>query len=324
MLDISAARCVLGSAVLGLAVALSSTSAQAEYPERPVNLIVPYAAGGGTDMVARAMTPALEAELGVTVNVVNRPGGTGILGHQVIANADPDGYTLGFITNELLMWHWQGLTDLTYEDFTPLAQFTAIPSAVIVRYDAPYPGVESLLDEIKASPGELKASGTMVWQMGMLGMLRTAGIETDAVAWVPAQGGAPAIQDVAAGGVDFATANASEAQPLVETRKVRTIAVMADERIEAFPEIPTLEEAAGLDWSFGVWHGVAGPKGLPQGVKDVLMAALKKAHEDPQFREILARRGISAVWKPSAEFATFMAEKDPEMAGLIQAAGLAR
>ncbi|MET0192190.1 MAG: tripartite tricarboxylate transporter substrate-binding protein, partial [Hyphomicrobiaceae bacterium] len=114
-----------------LAVFVTTTqSVQAAFPERPVTLIVPWAAGGGTDAVARYIASALEKELGQPVNVINRTGGNGVVGHAAIAGATPDGYTIGLITLEINMMHWVGLTELTYEAYTPLALVNADPAAI--------------------------------------------------------------------------------------------------------------------------------------------------------------------------------------------------
>src|SRR6188474_868995 len=123
----------------------------AAYPERPIQLIVPWAAGGGTDATARIIGTLLEKELGQPVTVVNRTGGSGVVGHSAIAGAPADGYTIGIITVEIGMMHWQGLTDLTGASFTPLALVNADPAGVQVAADAPYKSVADLLAAIKAN-----------------------------------------------------------------------------------------------------------------------------------------------------------------------------
>src|SRR5437660_2494892 len=130
------------------------------YPERPITLIVPWGAGGGTDAVARFFGAYLEKELGQPVNVVNRTGGNGVVGHSAIAQAPPDGYTIGMITVEITMLHWQGLTELGPASYTPLALVNADPAGFQVRADSSYKTVKDVLDAIRANPGKLKASGT--------------------------------------------------------------------------------------------------------------------------------------------------------------------
>src|SRR5687768_4723686 len=135
--------------------------AQANYPNRPITMICPWGAGGGTDATARIVASLLEKDLGQPVNVVNRTGGSGVVGHQAIASAQPDGYTLGIITVEIAMMHWQGLTELTPKSYTPIALMNEDPPGLQVNASSPYKTVKDLAEAIKASPpGKLKASGT--------------------------------------------------------------------------------------------------------------------------------------------------------------------
>src|SRR5438067_1581213 len=160
--------------VIASLFALLAGAAFAAYPERPITLIVPWGAGGGTDAVARFFGAYLEKELGQPVNVVNRTGGNGVVGHSAIAQAAPDGYTFGLLTVEIAMMHWQGLTDLTPASYQPLALVNADPAGFQVRADSPYKTVKDVIDAIKANPGKLKASGTGqggIWQLALAGLL---------------------------------------------------------------------------------------------------------------------------------------------------------
>src|ERR1700754_1790164 len=131
----------LFAALAAVSIFASSDRARAAFPERPITLIVPWAAGGGTDAVARQIAHMLERDLKQPVNVVNRTGGSGVVGHQAIATAAPDGYTFGLITLEINMMHWAGLTDLTFEKFTPLGLVNQDFAAIHVKADAPYKNV---------------------------------------------------------------------------------------------------------------------------------------------------------------------------------------
>src|SRR5438874_8663625 len=195
---------VLTAALLALCGFVSS--AFAAYPERPITLIVPWGAGGGTDATARIIGSLLEKELGQPVNVVNRTGGSGVVGHAASAQAPADGYTIGLITVEISMMHWQGLTELSGASYTPIGLVNADPAGLQVRVDAPYKTVNDLVAAIKANPGKLKASGTGqggIWHLAIAGMLQDLKVDPASVPWVPSNGAAPGLQDLVAGGVEI-------------------------------------------------------------------------------------------------------------------------
>src|ERR1044071_308452 len=187
------------------ALALAATLVHAQYPQRPIQLIVPWGAGGGTDATARIIGALMEKELKQPFNVVSRTGGAGVVGHDAIARAPADGYTLGLITVEITMMHHVGLTPLTYKDYTPIGLMNADPSGINVRADSPYKSVKDVLAAVKANPGKFKASGTGqggIWHLAIAGLLKDQGIDPNALPWVPSNGAAPGLQDMVAGGVD--------------------------------------------------------------------------------------------------------------------------
>src|SRR6186997_3715963 len=147
----------LARALAALVLGLFASAVLAAWPERPVTLIVPWGAGGGTDATARIIGSLLEKELGQPVTVVNRTGGSGVVGHQAIASAAPDGYTIGLITVEIGMMHWQGLTDLSGVSYTPIGLVNSDPAGLQVRADAPYKNANDLVAAVKANPGKFKA-----------------------------------------------------------------------------------------------------------------------------------------------------------------------
>jgi tripartite-type tricarboxylate transporter receptor subunit TctC len=303
-------------------------AARAAYPERPITLICPWGAGGGTDATARIVAALLEKELGTPVNVVNRTGGSGVVGHSAIATAAPDGYTLGIITVEIGMMHWQGLTELSYKDYTPLALFNEDPAGLQVAADAPYADAKALLDAIKASPkGSMKASGTGqggIWHLAIAGMLQKAGLEPDHVQWVPSQGAAPGLQDLVAGGVQIVPSSVPEAKSLIDAGRVKSLALMADERNPAFPDVPTLKEAVGLEMTAGAWRGFAGPKGLPDEVTTKLVAALEKIYSGPDYKPFMDSRGFGVIYAAPGEFTEFMASRDAMFGETMKGLGLAK
>jgi tripartite-type tricarboxylate transporter receptor subunit TctC len=320
-----AASTAAAAAVAGLG--LKPAAAQA-YPSRPVTVIVPWGAGGGTDATARIVAALLEKELGQPFNVVNRTGGSGVVGHSAIATAAPDGYTIGMLTVEISMMHWQGLTELAPRSYTPLALMNEDPPGIQVSSTSPYKTVKELADAIKAAPaGKLKASGTGqggIWHLALVGWLQAMGLAANHVAWVPSNGAAPAMQDLAAGGLDLTTCSVPEARAIIEAGKARSLAIMAPARNPIFPDVPTLKEALGIDYSTGAWRGIAGPKGLPADVASKLTDSLKKVFDSKEFKEFMANRGFGTVWGNASEFAAFMDKGDAAMGVAMKAAGLAK
>ena len=158
----------------------------------------------------------------------------------------------------------------------------------------------------------------------LVGWLTAMGLKPDHVAWVPSNGAAPAVQDLAAGGIDIVTCSVPEARAMIDAGKVRSLAVMASERNAAFASVPTLKEAIGVDYSVGAWRGIAAPKGLPKDIAEKLVSELKKANESKEFREFMGNRGFGVKWGDAAQFASFMAEGDTKMKAAMTAAGLAK
>ena len=314
-------------ALAALAAVTCATVALAAYPERPIQLIVPWAAGGGTDATARIIGTLLEKELGQPVTVVNRTGGSGVVGHSAIAGAPADGYTIGIITVEIGMMHWQGLTDLTGASFTPLALVNADPAGVQVAADAPYKSVNELLTAIKANPGKMKASGTGqggIWHLAIAGMLQDLKMDPASVPWVPSNGAAPGLQDLVAGGVQIAPVSLPEARSLIDSGKVKSLAVMSDKPASLYPNVPTLKQATGSDWQMAAWRGMAAPKGLNAEARDKLVAALRKIVASKDYTDFMSQRGFGVIYAPPDEFASFMAKSDKDLGATMKAVGIVK
>ena len=330
MLKSNQRRQVLAAAgAMGAAAALPSLAqAQGAWPNRPVTIVCPWGAGGGTDATARIVASLLEKELGQPFNVVNRTGGSGVVGHSAIATAPADGYTLGMITVEISMMHWQKLTELNPTSYTPLALMNEDPPGVTVSSQSPYANLKALADAIKAStPGKFKASGTGqggIWHLALIGWLQAMGLKPDHVAWVPSNGAGPAMQDLAANGLDLVTCSIPESRAMVEAGRAKSLAIMATERNPQFPTVPTLKEASGVDYSVGAWRGIAGPKGLPADVTAKLVTSLKKVNDSKEFRDFMANRGFGVKWADPAGFTKFMADGDAAMGVAMKAAGLSK
>jgi tripartite-type tricarboxylate transporter receptor subunit TctC len=315
-----------GAALVAAGTLAGAASAQ-DYPDRPITLIVPWGAGGGTDSTARIVASLLEQELGQPINVVNRTGGSGVVGHSAIAEAEPDGYTIGIATVEIGMMHWQGLTDLTWQAYTPLALVNFDPAAVNVREDAPWADLPALLEEVKANPGTLTASGTGqggIWHLAIMGLLSKLEIDPTAIRWVPSEGAAPGLQELVAGGVDVVPCSIPEARSLIEAGRVRPLAVMSSKRNEAFPDVPSTQEIADVSWEIGAWRGIVGPEGLPEDVTAKLTAALEKVYNSPEYADFMSKQGFGRQWASGDEFAAFMKESDESLGAVMKEVGLAK
>jgi tripartite-type tricarboxylate transporter receptor subunit TctC len=313
-------------AAVFVAVVSISGSAMA-FPDRPVTIIVPWAAGGGTDIVVRTFASGFERELGVPVNVVNRTGGNGVAGHTAISIATPDGYTLGAASPEVAFYKTLGTADIAPESFLLFSRLAVIPAGVTVKSDAPYKNLEELLKAVRESPkGTFTSSGTGVggsWHVAMGGLFKAAGIAPDQARWVPSNGGAPALQDVMAGGITMFTGSPVEAKSLIEAGRVRTIAMMTDQRAGAFPDVPTTKEQK-VDWVYSNWFALVGPHGIPDDRKQKLYDAAKRAMELPGVQDPLKARGIQPVWDAPGEFDKYLVDFVAKGTAVLKDLGLAR
>jgi tripartite-type tricarboxylate transporter receptor subunit TctC len=304
---------------------LAVAPAMAQYPDHAINLIVPWAAGGGTDATGRIVATLLEKELGQPINVINRTGGGGIVGHTEIAYSPADGYTLGVITTELSMYHWIGTSPLNYSNYDALALFNADPEAVYVRTDGP--DIDALLDEIRANPGSIKASGANLGGMahlGWAGVLTTNGIDPAAAPWVPSEGASASLQLLASGAISVVTTTMPDAQPMVDAGEVKPLLVAAEARVAGAPDVPTAEEALGNKWAAYAWRGIGAPKGLPEDVKARLTEALDKVINSDEFKEFMAQRKFGIDYRDAAGFEAFMKGADESIGQALQAVGLAQ
>src|SRR5829696_6762898 len=319
-------RSLLGAAVAALTLTTAAMPAAAQnYPSRPITLIVPWGAGGGTDATARIIGSLLEKDLGQPVTVVNRTGGSGVVGHQAIATAPPDGYTIGLITVEIGMMHWQGFTDLSGASYTPIGLVNADAAGLQVAADSPYKSVNDLVAAIKANPGKFKASGTGqggIWHLAIAGMLRDMKVDPASVPWVPSNGAAPGLQDLVAGGVQIAPVSLPEARSLIDAGKVKSLAVMADAPAALYPNVPTLKSATGSNWTVAAWRGIAAPKNLAPEARDKLVPAIRKIVASKEYTDFMAQRGFGVIYKEPDEFAKFMAKSDADLGATMKAVGI--
>ncbi len=306
--------------VLALALALGGLGMAQRYPVRPVTVVVPWSAGGSTDLTARALAPILEKNLGVPFQVVNRTGGGGAVGHGAIAQGRPDGYTIGIITLEVILPPWVSQTKIDAEAFTPISLLVLNPVAIVVRKDAPWRTVQELIADLKQNPGKYKASGTAKWgsyDFARLGFLKTIGAKENALPWVPSQGAAAALQELIAGGVNVAFTAIGEASALVKSGEARFLAFMTDRRFSSFPEVPTLKEV-GVDWTFASFLMAAAPKFTLPSVVDVLDKAIAKAVQDPEFVRFMNNANLVINHLDRKASLAFLQERTRAMQQVVQ------
>ncbi len=321
-------RTAVGAIAIGVmaTLTLGVGAAAADWPDRPITLIVPWGVGGGTDIVARTLAAQMEPALGQPVNVVNRTGGSGIVGHTAMATADPDGYTIGTINVDLSQLVCQGMTDLTADEFTHIALINTEPAAVSVGAGSDFETLEEALDAIRDNPpGTYTASGSgtgSIYHLAWAGLMVTAGIDPGRVTWVPSDGGGPSLQDAASGAVDFVTPPLSTAAPLVEAGKTRPLATMGSDRFSRLPEVPTIEEAIGEAWTSQTWRMIGAPKGLPDDVRDKLTAAVRAAFDSQPFTDFMNERGFALTWMGSEDAKAFHASEDSAICEVMKAAGM--
>ena len=318
---------LVGLAACALATMNLITPAQGQdYPNRPITMIVPWGAGGGTDILVRALTPAMEQAIGQPINVVNRTGGSGLVGHTAMASSAPDGYNIGTINVDLSQLVCQGVTDLSADKFTQIALLNVEHSAVIVNASSKFNTLAEAIQAIKDSPaGTFTASGSgtgSIYHLAWVGLMVAAGIEPDRVTWVPSQGGGPSLQDVSSGAVDFITPPLSDSKALLDARKIKALGTMSPERNPVFPDIPTIKEAIGVDWSLATWRMIGAPAGLPDDVKTKLLDSIKVAYEGDTFQNFMKERGFSFSWLGPDQARTFHAEQDSAICDVMKAAGM--
>jgi tripartite-type tricarboxylate transporter receptor subunit TctC len=293
------------------------------YPSRAITFICPWAAGGGTDRVSRFWADELQRELGIPCIVVNRDGGSGAIGHSALALATPDGYTLGMATFELSTMHWMAISKHTYADFEMLLQVNADAAAILVRADAPWSTLGEFLAHVRAHPGTVRMSGTAVggsWDLARSGLLLAAGIPVTAVVWVPTRGSAPAIVKILGGHIEAVCVSVPEATPSIEAGELKVLAVMSEDRLPEYPELPTAREQ-GVDWAVVGWRGLALPRGTPREVVALLHETCRKIAASPAYAEFMKKNGFGIKIRGPEEFREFLAAEDRRWEGVIEATG---
>ena len=279
---------------LAAATLLAAASASAQdYPTRSVTMIVPYAAGGPTDTVARVLAQAMTKPLGQTVIVENRPSAGGILGPQVVKNAKPDGYTIlihhiGMSTIPALYKN-PGFNPLT--DFEYVGLVNEVPMTIIGKPGLAPKDMKELVAYIKANKDKVTYANAGIGAASHLcGMLFMQAIQTD-VLTVPYKGTGPAMNDLVGGQVDFMCDQTTSTTGQIKGGKVKAYGLTAKQRVPSLPDLPTLEEGGVKGGEVGIWHGLYTPKATPKPVLDKLIAAMQAALKEQSVRDKFAELG---------------------------------
>lgn len=307
-----------------------SQAQQADYPNKPITIVCPWAAGGGTDRVSRRIAMELERQLKTPVNVINATGGKGVTGHNRGLSARADGYTLTMMTFELNTMHWMRLTDLTYKDCIPLVSVNEDYAAILVSGDSPWKTLQELTEAIRAAESPLTASGTALggaWHLALAGWLDSESIDANQVTWIPSAGSSPSLQQLVSGGVDMVCCSLPEARSLLESGTIRALGVMSSQPAIGFEEVPTFAQQ-GSKWTLGGWRGLAVPLGTPPAVVQTLKQTLEEivsrpASDPDSFARFMQDQKFDATWRSSDEFATFMADGDQKLGKLLQSEAFA-
>ncbi|MBF8185598.1 tripartite tricarboxylate transporter substrate binding protein [Nonomuraea sp. K274] len=295
-------------------------SAEAEkYPSKDVRLIVHAAAGGASDMTARALATELEKDLGRSIVVENRPGASGSTAMRFLASAKADGYTLGYLPVEVSMLGHRGYP-VKPESYTMLGQVVNVPAVVVVPAESPHKTLADLIEAAKSDPGEVSVANSgpgSIWEAATTLLGQQAGVGFKPV---PFDGGAPAVAAAAGDKVDAAVAGASEVAPSVKDGRVRALAVLDAERSQQLPDVPTGKEE-GYDVTVGGWGGIGAPANLPQPVAQRLRDAVSKAAQSPAFTQTLTKAGAVPTYRSAEEFATFTSQEYERFAAVLRPAG---
>ncbi len=318
-------RNLLWKTLLGAVLLVSLASAGpafAGYPQKPVTLMVPYGGGGSTDVTARMLANLAQKDFAKPIVVVNKPGGGGVLMHELLAQAKPDGYTLGVVSTGVLT-RTPFLRKVNYnpeKDFTYIMLYALWQYGLVVRADSPWKTLDEFLNYAKANPGKVTYSTAGTGSAQYLAMEYLA--QAKGIKWthIPCKGGIAAVTALLGGHVT-ACAQAIEWKPYVESGQLRLLAVLGAKRIPAFPKVQTLKEL-GYNYAVVSGPGIAGPAGMPPDVVAYVAKAFTKAAKQKQFLELLNRLEMLPFILDGAQFEAYVKKSVPIKRKLVNSLGL--
>jgi tripartite-type tricarboxylate transporter receptor subunit TctC len=298
------------AAFLALAAASAVAPAQqAAYPTRAIELVVPYQAGGGADVMARAFATAALKHLPQSIVVVNKPGAAGVIGWTDVMASKPDGYKLALTTVEVTFLNYLGLAKFTWEDMTPIAKLNGDPAVLVVRGDAPYATIEEFLAAARKPDSNIRignAGQGSMWHLAAAALGEKARVKFN---YIPYAGGAPAVLALLGGHIDAVIASTPEVATNVSAGKLKALGVMAEKRVKGFENVPTMRER-DMDLVLGTWRGLAVPRNTPPEVVNVLKVATAKAMQEPALREVMEKQNFTTdTYEDTAAFQASMARE---------------
>lgn len=293
----------LAAALLGSLTSLGL----AAYPERPVKLIVPWAAGGDTDNIFRPFTPAFQKALGATVVIANVTGASGTVGAREAKNSPPDGYTLYSIHDYIHSTYYTGVSDVSYTDFEPICLLTATPSIVTASPKTSWSSWQELLNDAKARPGQITVGATLGSTSHFFPALieKAVGIKFKYVSY---EGLAPRMNAILGGHIDLTDGNLTQ-RGKVEAGQLKFLAIATERRSPEIPNVPTLKEL-GINVVFAVERGIVAPKGTPTDILAKLETACAQAAKDPAFAESMKKQGTAVRYLDRKAYAEFFKKTD--------------
>lgn len=310
--------------VLGIALAAlitQPTDSQAVYPERPVKMIVPWAAGGDTDVIKRVVANAMEKHLGQPVVVTNIAGASGTRGAAEARKSPPDGYTIYSTHDYIHTTYYTGVSDVSYRDFEPICLNTSTPSIIAVYGKSKWKTMKDLLDDAKKRPDEIKIGATL----GSTSHFFPAMIEHAAkikFKYVSYEGTAPRMTALMGGHIDGGETNLTQVDK-EKSGLLKFLAIATPKRHPEVPNLPTLKEL-GIDVLYAVNRGIVVPKGTPEAALAKLEDACAKASKDPTVAESMKKHGTEVEFLGRKAYAEFLRKNDKENADLAQALGYKR
>ncbi len=317
----------IGSTVFGLLAAFGSATACAQaYPSKPIELVVHTSAGSGGDVVSRAVAEIIRVNkfLPQPLNVNNRTGGGGVVGWSYFKTKRGDPYTMMSVTGTMLVMAYRPDVNIGLENYTPLALFAIDPQTIMVPANSPYKTFKDLMDAVRREPESIVGATTSATGTGrMIMYLMEKQLPGVRIKFVNFKGGSEAVTSVAGGHTTFTTENLSEGQGFVEGKKVRVLAISSDQRLPQAPDVPTLQEL-GYPITAGTIRGFTFTTGVPKEAVVTMEAALKKAHDSPEWKEIAKRNIFQDTFMGSAEFTKFLARRMVEYKEYYDAIGLAK